>query len=239
VIAGVALLGVLAALVLGAAAASGGTTGPPVSTSTPTASGLPGVGKTLRTTSGSWSTSATFTYQWLRCAASYKGCANIPGPPTYVVISGATAATYVPVAADMGHVLVARVTATNAAGSASVDSSGLGPVEGRPPGPKHLPWIKGTKTVGQRIYETDDRWTRSPYKWSHRWLRCSVKGDACVRITGKARPCGACSPVPVGTQSDYKLTRKDVGHRMRVQVTAWNGAGHTTSTSEPTRIVEK
>ena len=33
--------------------------------------------------------------------------------------------------------------------------------------------------------------------------------------------------------------KKDVGHRIRVTVAAWNGAGRATSTSAPTRIIEK
>src|SRR5436190_1335718 len=85
--------------------------------------GCPGVGKTITTTNGSWSTSASFTYQWLRCVKGYRGCASLPGAPTYTVILGATAATYTPTAADVGHVLVAQVTATNAAGV------GVGPLQ--------------------------------------------------------------------------------------------------------------
>jgi hypothetical protein len=94
-----ALVGVLAALALGVATASGDDTGPPVSTVGPIVQGSPGVGKTMKVTNGSWSTSATFTYQWVRCDAHYAGCTNIPG---------ATAATYVPVAADVGHFSVHR-----------------------------------------------------------------------------------------------------------------------------------
>jgi hypothetical protein len=45
--------------------------------------------------------------------------------------------------------------------------------------------------------------------------------------------------VDVGTEWDYKLTNKDVGHRLRVQVTALNGAGRATSTSKPTRIITR
>jgi len=237
-ISGVALVGMLAAL--GAATASGDTTGPPVSTVGPIVKGLPGVGKTIRVTNGSWSTSATFTYQWLRCAANYKGCSNVPGPPTYTVIPRATAATYTPAASDVGHVLDAWVTATNAAGSTTVLSSGLGPIEARSPGVRHRPWIGGMKKVGQTVYETDSRWTRSPYMWRDQWLRCSPKGDACVPITGVRQQCGngTCIPIKIGVQSDYKLTKQDVGHRMRVKVTAWNGAGRTTSTSDPTRIIK-
>ncbi|HZT85710.1 MAG TPA: hypothetical protein VE984_09870 [Gaiellaceae bacterium] len=57
-----ALVCVLAVLALEAAAASGDT-GPPVPTVPPIAGGAPGIGKQLRTDSGSWSTNAAFTYQ--------------------------------------------------------------------------------------------------------------------------------------------------------------------------------
>jgi len=227
------LLGVLVALALGAATASGDASGPPVSTVGPELSGSPGVGKTLSVTPGTWSTSATFTYQWLRCSAFFTSCADIPG---------ATAVTYIPVGADVGHVLAARVTATNAAGSASALSSGKGPVAAKPPGIKHKPWITGTKKVGHTVSEADTSWTRSPYMFTDRWLRCSAKGNVCVRIKeGKMQLCsdGVCFEVenPSGTQ--YKLTKQDVGHRIRLTVSAWNGAGRATATSPPTRIVKR
>jgi hypothetical protein len=190
------------------------------------------VGKLLRTDGGSWSTSATVTYQWVRCDAYFEVCTDIPG---------ATAATYAVVAADAGHVLAARVTVTNAVGSAAALSNGLGPVAARPPGPRHRPSIKGARKVGQRAHETADRWTRSPSLFTVRWLRCSAGGNVCVRITGKRLRCaaGSCVRVDVGTQWDYRLTANDVGHRLRVRVAAWNGAGHATSTSKPTRLVER
>jgi len=118
------------------------------------------------------------------------------------------------------------VTATDAAGSAVALSSGLGPVEAHPPGPEHEPWVKGTKQVGHVLVEAATVWTRSPYMWKDRWLRCSTNGTACVRIER-------------GIAADYKLTEKDAGHRIRLEVTAFNGAGHTTATSAPTRIVKR
>jgi len=67
------------------------------------------------------------------------------------------------------------------------------------------------------------------------------QGHACARITGKRLRCaqGSCIRVNLGTEWDYKLTKKDAGHRLRVRVVAWNGFGHTTSTSKPTRVVKK
>jgi hypothetical protein len=40
-------------------------------------------------------------------------------------------------------------------------------------------------------------------------------------------------------QPDYKLTKKDVGHRIRILAAAWNGAGRGTSTSNPTRLIKR
>lgn len=224
-----ALVGIFVVLALGATTASGDT-GAPVSTVPPIANGSAGVGKQLRTESGTWSTSATFTYQWVRCDAHFANCADIPG---------ATTTSYTVVAADAGHVLGARVTATNAAGSAVAVSNALGPVAAKRPGPMHRPSIKGLEKVGQRVYEAADRWTHSPDTFTIRWLRCSAMGTACVRITGKRLRCasGSCLRVDVGTEWDYTLTAKDVGHRLRVRVSAGNGVGHATSISKPTRLV--
>jgi hypothetical protein len=176
--------------------------------------------------------SATLTYQWLRCDAHFAGCKSI---------RGATAATYTAVAADVGHVLGASVTATSPAGSAVAFSNGLGPVAAAPPAPKHWPSIMGMKKLGQRVYETADSWTRSPDTFANRWLRCSRKGDACVRITGKRLRCAAssCARVDVGRQWDYTLTAKDLGHRLRVLVSASNGAGRATALSPPTPVVKR
>ena len=227
----VAVAGVLAALALGTTTASGDT-GTPVSTVPPIATGSPGVGNQLSTDSGDWSTSATFTYQWLSCDAHFANCTDIPG---------ATTETYTVAAADVGHVLGVRVTATNASGSAVALSNALGPVAGQPPRPTHRPSIKGTQKVGRRVYESADRWTESPDRFTIRWLRCSPNGNACVPITGKRLRCanGACLRVNVGTEWDYRLTAKDVGRRLRVRVAASNGAGHATSTSAPTRVLTR
>lgn len=225
-----ALVGVLVVLGLGAASASGDTPGPPVMTAAPMVSGQPGLGKTLTTDDGSWNASATFTYQWLRCDESYAGCTNIPG---------ATGTTYVTAAADVGHVLGTLVTATNVSGSATALSTGAGPVEAGAPATRHGPRIKGVTQVGRRLYETGDRWARSPYAFTARWLRCSAAGKACTRITGTRKRCwqGSCVRVAVGTQWDYLLTNKDAGHRIRVRVAAANGVGHAVSISAPTRLV--
>ena len=84
--------------------------GIPANTAAPVASGTLTVGSTLSCTTGTWTNSPTYAYQWQR------GGANI---------SGATSSTYVTVSADGGTSVGCLVTATNASGSASQASNTL------------------------------------------------------------------------------------------------------------------
>jgi hypothetical protein len=93
--------------------------------------------------------------------------------------------------------------------------------------------------MARRGWATLGTWSRAPSSWRYQWLRCSAKGTTCVRITGKHKLCGSCVPIPIGADSQYKLAKKDLGHRLRVKVTAWNGAGRATSTSDLTRIIKR
>ena len=89
--------------------------GPPSRIELPTIVGSPQAGKPLAAVPGTWGGGkpSSFGYQWLRCDATGGACASI---------TGATAESYTPVAADVGHALVARVRAATAAGSASASS---------------------------------------------------------------------------------------------------------------------
>ncbi len=83
----------------------------PVIKTAPLLTGTAQVGNTLTVTSGDWYYSPTaFSYQWIRCEQGGTACANI---------AGATAATYRPVAADLGKGLAVGVTASNAAGAST------------------------------------------------------------------------------------------------------------------------
>lgn len=87
----------------------------PVVTVAPVLSGTPEVGETLTVTDGTWdNTPTSYGYQWLRNG---------------VVIGGETASTYLLAPADEGATIRARVTAVNAAGSATATSNALGPVD--------------------------------------------------------------------------------------------------------------
>ena len=85
--------------------------GLPVLSTPPTIVGPPEAGELLAAVPGEWEGGKpiTFTYQWRRCDAAGANC---------VPISGATAESYRPVSADVGHALKVFVTATSTAGTA-------------------------------------------------------------------------------------------------------------------------
>jgi hypothetical protein len=91
---------------------------PPANTQLPAISGKPVVGSALTTTSGGWTGSPTFDYSWQR-STSDGG---------WAAISGASSQTYTPVRADVGLSLRVSVTADGSGGSATVQSSQVGPV---------------------------------------------------------------------------------------------------------------
>lgn len=80
----------------------------PVNTAPPVISGTAGLGQTLSASNGTWtgSTPISYSYQWAR--------GNSQGG--YDPIAGATQATYVPVSADVGHLLYVQVKAQNSHG---------------------------------------------------------------------------------------------------------------------------
>ena len=85
----------------------------PVNSVLPAVSGLLANGSTLTAYPGVWSGAPVFTYQWKK---------------TGVNIGGATNATYVTLAGDVGGIITVAVTATNSTGSATATSSNLGAV---------------------------------------------------------------------------------------------------------------
>lgn len=101
----------------------------PVSVGIPSISGVPEVGQTLTGRQGTWTGTPAIEYawQWRRCDASGAGCADIPD---------ATGPSYQLSPEDEAKALRLRVTATNAAGSASADSDPTAAVAPSSGGPK-------------------------------------------------------------------------------------------------------
>jgi hypothetical protein len=175
----------------------------------PSISGVAQSGQTLSASTGGWTGTLpiSFTYQWQRCDSGGGSCVNI---------GAATASTYVLVTADIGSTIRVRVTATNADGSAQAFSDVtpviVGGVTGGSGAPVNtsVPQISGTTVDGQTLTATPGIWTgTTPMTFAYQWRRCDVVGSNCVDI-------GAA------TSQTYLLTSDDVGHRLRVVVTASN-----------------
>jgi hypothetical protein len=93
----------------------------PANTSPPTISGTPQQNQTLTANRGTWSGSQpqSYAYQWRRCDSVGGACGDI---------GGATGATYVLTASDVGRTLRVRVTARNSLGARSATSTPTGVV---------------------------------------------------------------------------------------------------------------
>lgn len=196
----------------------------PVIQSPPTISGSAVRGQSLTATSGSWSGSPTsFVYQWLRCDAGGAACA---------AIGGATGSGYTVADADVGRTIRVEVTASNADGTGQATSSQTAVVTATaPPASTSDPAVSGSTVEGQTLTATSGGWTgTAPITFAYQWVRCGADGGAAD---------GSNCPVISGaTGSSYRLTGADVGHRLRVRVTASNSAGSRTAASNATATVQ-
>jgi hypothetical protein len=97
----------------------------------PTVEGDPVVGSTLEVV---WTSDvpATATYAWRQCSPDGATC-------DVLAIPGATGATYVPTATDVGHALIADVTLTDAGGPTMKSSTPTTAVVTAPPPPPPPP----------------------------------------------------------------------------------------------------
>jgi hypothetical protein len=87
----------------------------PINTTPPRVFGQQVVGKTLRSSDGSWTNNPNrFTYQWRRCQKGSSTCNDI---------DGATGSLYTAAPDDIGSWIAVRVTAWNNVGSGSASSA--------------------------------------------------------------------------------------------------------------------
>ena len=211
------LLLVLGSLTVFVAAAAADTA--PMNTSLPTITGTAQQGHTLTVQSGSWSGTnpIVLAYQWRRCDTNGASCADI---------AGAMAQTYTLAAADIGATLRISVTATNAQGSAKVLSDPSA-VVGALNAPLNTvaPTISGTAQQGATLTAGSGSWSGSPpISYAYKWQQCDSHGASCGNIGGA-----------VG--QTYALNGSDVGHTIRVEVTATNAAGSSSAVSGSSPVI--
>jgi hypothetical protein len=191
---------------------------PPSNTVLPSVSGAAVEGQTLSVNNGTWSGSPTsFSYQWEDCNTSGGGCSSV---------SGAASASYKLVAGDVGHTLRVVVTASNAGGSGEVTSAATAVVTAPQSAPSNtvLPSVSGSAEEGQTLSASTGTWTESPTSFSYQWEDCNTSGGSCSSISG-------------ANASSYKLVASDLGHTLRIVVTASNASGSTPATSTATSTV--
>jgi hypothetical protein len=183
----------------------------PANTVAPVASGTATVGQSVSTTSGTWTGSPTFAYQWQRDNA---------GGSSYSNISSATASSYTLVDADDACHVRCVVTGTNASGSVSANSNALGVVVEPVPTNSVAPTVSGSTPIGSTLTATTGTWTHqggTVATYAYQWTRDG-------------------SNIAAATSSTYVTVTADGGHAVGCKVTATNSGGAGTATASSNTI---
>jgi hypothetical protein len=94
-----------------------------------------------------------------------------------------------------------------------------------PPTEQTPPTITGIPQQGQTLTANPGTWSGTqPISFSYQWRRCDTVGGNCASISG-------------ATGRLYDVHAQDVGHTLRVHVTAKNKDGSASDTSAPTAVV--
>ena len=213
------------------------TTGPPRVVVEPSISGTLVQGRVLFASIGTWAgtTPLSYTYQWMRCGSD----GGLSDASNCTSIEDADTSTYTLTAGDVGSRMRIRIAASNSLGAqtvasnatAAIQSSSTTTTPSQAPANTRAPAIFGTAARGETLTSTVGVWTgTTPLLFSYRWLRCPANGG---QATGSD-----CTAITGATGTQYDLTADDVGHRVRVQVTARNTLGSGTATSDATALVQ-
>jgi hypothetical protein len=207
--------------------------GTPLNRVAPTLTGTTLDGQTMTLTSGTWDgTNMTgdqisYSYQWrrcdgagLHCSKSFTGPPGPSGPSPTLLSSGYTLQD-----ADLGHIMVGYVTATNNEGATPVHSHTTSTVV--TPGNTALPTTSGTAQAGSKLTESHGSWIpKNPASYTYQWQDCDASGANCTAIAG-------------ATAQTYTPTNADVGHTLRVQELAIaSGVSSSPATSSATGVVK-
>lgn len=203
----------------------------PSNSTIPVISGTTTDGQTLTTTPGSWtgSSSFTYTYQWQQCSGSSSlTCSG----GTWNNISGATSSSYIAQDTDVGLPIQVTVTATGttvAAGSTTVDSSGVGPISPGTPTNTVAPVISGTPTDGQTLSTTNGTWTGDQgFTYKYQWQRCSNASTSCST--------GSWANISGATNPTYKLQDADAGLSVQAVITATGNKSGTSVSADSASV---
>ncbi|MFT3942414.1 MAG: leucine-rich repeat domain-containing protein [Ancrocorticia sp.] len=163
-----------------------------LTTVTPTISGTVKVGSTLTANPGKWTSGTTFTYQWY---ASGKA------------IKGATKATFVLTATQLGDPISVKVTGSKTGYTTASKTSAKTGAVAKGTLTTATPTISGKAKVGEKLTAKPGKWTTGT-TFKYQWL-----------ADGKA--------IKGATKSSYTLKAADAGKKISVKVTGTK-SGYTT-----------
>lgn len=145
-------------------------------------------------------------YRWERCNRAGRGCRSV---------RGATHRTYRVKRTDVGHTFRVQLTVSTGNGTLTV-TTGQTPVIA-PPAPVNLtlPTIGGTAQQGDTLTSDPGTWTNA-VSFTYQWEDCDVNG-------------ANCTPILNATGTTYLLGASDVGHTIRLVVTAYNTSQGSTA----------
>ncbi|HEX7289918.1 MAG TPA: hypothetical protein VF250_02215 [Conexibacter sp.] len=88
------------------------------------------------------------------------------------------------------------------------------------------PTVEGGSLAGEWLTAAPGEWSGGggELTFGYQWLRCNAEGEACATVRG-------------ATEAEYRTGAADVGHTLRVRVTAANGPVSGEATSEASEVV--
>jgi GH25 family lysozyme M1 (1,4-beta-N-acetylmuramidase) len=94
-----------------------------------------------------------------------------------------------------------------------------------PPTPSATPTIVGATQAGKTLAAVPGGWSGGkPITFAYQWQRCDAAGTGCIPVVG-------------ATKETYVPVTADVGHALRISVTAQGADGTATASSPPTLAV--
>ena len=172
---------------------------------------------------------------WGETTITYQ---NAPAPSGITATSGAvnagqTSVDITPLVTGSGLISVALTTSSTGITFSSREARSGAPqliiqtTTDVPPVNTSPPSISGTPLVGQTLTASPGSWSgTAPISYAYRWRRCDSAGVNCADIVG-------------ATSQTYVVASADAGSTVRVAVTASNGVGSSSATSDRTAVVQQ
>ncbi len=190
----------------------------PRNTAAPDLDADPSLNQATVQSAGTWSGSPETSHavQWQRCDNTGHNCVDI---------DGATDPTYTWGPNDVGLDIRFAYSKTNAGGtgvaySFALTITELAPENTAPPSVSGVFALSGGAATAHK-----GTWAgTATITYGYQWSRCDEAGDNCANIGG-------------ATASTYTPVNADLGATLRVAVTATNGVGSSTATSDASPVI--